>query len=298
MPFGAEIVTLFPGMLTGYLSESILGKAIHKGLLSVTVTDLRDFAPGKHRVTDDAPYGGGAGMVMKVEPLVGAIEAARARLPSAPVFLLSPRGPTFTQRRARQFAEQGSIILICGRYEGVDERVMPFIDGELSLGDFVLTGGELGALVVIDAVARLIPGVLGNDESAQTESFESGLLEHPHYTRPPEWRGMKVPEVLQSGDHTKIAAWRQLESLTLTQQRRPDLFSKYELTKTDIKLLKSKFPLLLRGEGQGEEGQRVNSPSPSPSPPPRERGSPDELQDARGRRQCENSLCTRRQREA
>jgi tRNA (guanine37-N1)-methyltransferase len=233
----AEILTLFPGMITGYASESILGKAAAKGLLTITATDIREYAAGKHRVTDDSPYGGGAGMVMKVEPLVGAIEAAKSRLPDARVILLSPRGATFTQAKARTIAAAGSVILVCGRYEGVDERALSVIDEELSLGDFVLTGGELGALIVVDAVARLIPGVLGNSDSAVTESFESGLLEHPHYTRPPEFRGQGVPEVLQSGDHARIEKWRRWHSLQLTKQRRPDLFAKLELSKQDHKLL-------------------------------------------------------------
>jgi tRNA (guanine37-N1)-methyltransferase len=237
MAFAFEVLTLFPRMITGYLAESILGKALEKQLLSLTVTDVRDFAPGKHRVTDDAPYGGGAGMVMKVEPLAGAIAAARARLPGARVVLLSPRGPTFGQLTARTYAAQGSLILVCGRYEGVDERAMAFIDEELSLGDFILTGGELGALCVIDAVARLVPGVLGNAESATTESFEAGLLEHPQYTRPVEYEGQRVPEVLQSGDHARIARWRRWKALKLTQARRPDLYAKLELTKADVKLL-------------------------------------------------------------
>ena len=233
----AEILTLFPGMITGYASESILGKAAAKGLLTITATDIREYAAGKHRVTDDSPYGGGASMVMKVEPLVGAIEAAKSRLPDARVILLSPRGPTFNQEKARTIAAAGSVILVCGRYEGVDERALSVIDEELSLGDFVLTGGELGALIVVDAVARLIPGVLGNVDSAVTESFESGTLEHPHYTRPPEFRGQGVPEVLQSGDHARIAKWRRWHSLQLTKQRRPDLFAKLELSKQDQKLL-------------------------------------------------------------
>lgn len=237
MAFRAEVLTLFPGMIRGYASESILGKAAEKGLLDVAVTDIRDFAPGKHRNTDDTPYGGGAGMVMKVEPLVGAIEAAKGRLPGAPVILLSPRGPTFTQAKARALAGQGAMILVCGRYEGVDERALSVIDEELSVGDFILTGGELGALCVLDAVARLVPGVLGNAESLATESFESGLLEHPQYTRPPEFRGLPVPEVLQSGDHARIARWRRWHALQLTRARRPDLFEKLELSKADRQLL-------------------------------------------------------------
>ena len=237
MAFQAEILTLFPGMIRGYAGESILGKAAERELLAVTVTDIRDFASGKHRNTDDTPYGGGAGMVMKVEPLVGAIEAAKARLPGAPVILLSPRGPTFDQAKARALAGQGAMILVCGRYEGIDERAMSVIDEELSLGDFILTGGELGALCVLDAVARLVPGVLGNAESLATESFESGLLEFPQYTRPPEFRGLAVPEVLQSGDHARIARWRRWHALTLTRARRPELFEKLELSKQDLKLL-------------------------------------------------------------
>ncbi len=238
--FACEILTLFPRMISGYSGESILGKALERGHLSLTVTDIRDFAPGKHRVTDDTPYGGGAGMVMKVEPMVAAIEAARLRLPAARVVLLSPRGSTFSQVKARQLRDVGSVILVCGRYEGVDERAMSVIDEELSLGDFVLTGGELGALIVFDAVARLVPGVLGNAESATTESFETGLLEHPHYTRPVEFRGASVPAVLQGGDHARIARWRRWHSLMTTKARRPDLFEKVVLSKDDVKLLKKR----------------------------------------------------------
>ncbi|MBL8922809.1 MAG: tRNA (guanosine(37)-N1)-methyltransferase TrmD [Myxococcaceae bacterium] len=232
-----EVLTLFPQMISGYTSGSILGKAREKGLLAVDVTDIRDFATNKHRNTDDTPYGGGAGMVMKVESLVGAIEAAKARLPEAKVILMSPRGPTFTQAKARALAQAGSAILVCGRYEGVDERALAWVDEELSLGDFVLTGGELAALCVVDAVARLVPGVLGNAASATTESFEASLLEHPHYTRPVEFRGMAVPEVLQGGDHARIARWRRWHALQLTRVRRPDLFAQVALTKEDRKLL-------------------------------------------------------------
>lgn len=236
--YPVEILTLFPGMVSGYLGESILGKAREKGLLGVTVTDIREFAEGKHRVTDDIPYGGGAGMVMKPEPLVAAIEAAKARHPGAKALLMSPRGPTFTQARARELvADPAGLILVCGRYEGVDERVMPYLDGELSLGDFILTGGELAAMVVVDAVARLLPGVLGNVASSVAESFEGGLLEHPHYTRPPVFRGAEVPAVLQSGNHARINNWRRWKALMLTRERRPDLFARLELGKADQKLL-------------------------------------------------------------
>ncbi len=237
MAFSAEVLTLFPPMVSGYVGQSIIGKALERALLTLTVTDIRDFASGKHRVTDDTPYGGGAGMVMKVEPLVGAIEAARGRLPNAPVLLMSPRGARFTQARAHQLAAGGSMILVCGRYEGIDERALRSIDEELSLGDFVLTGGELAALAVFDAVARLVPGVLGNAESSQTESFETGLLEHPQYTRPVEFRGERVPEVLQQGDHARIARYRRWHALQLTRARRPDLFAALTLTREDQKLL-------------------------------------------------------------
>lgn len=237
-PYPVEILTLFPGMVTGYLGASILGKAQEKGLLVTTITDIREYAVGKHHVTDDAPYGGGAGMVMKPEPLVAAIEVAKARYPGARVLLMSPRGPTFSQATARELVRhEAGLILVCGRYEGVDERVMAHLDGELSLGDFVLTGGELAAMTVVDAVARLVPGVLGNVDSSVTESFEEGLLEHPQFTRPPVFRGVEVPAALQSGDHARIARWRRWKSLVLTQERRPDLYARVELSKADQKLL-------------------------------------------------------------
>ena len=222
-----EVLTLFPRMIAAPLEESILGKAREKGLLRVQVTDIREFADGKHRVTDDVPYGGGAGMVMKPEPLVAAIEAARQRGPGARVVLLSPQGPRFNQGKAQELATHGALILVCGRYEGVDERVLRWVDEELSLGDFVLTGGEIAALAFIDAIARLVPGVLGNELSAQSESFSGeGLLEGPQYTRPPEFRGLRVPEVLLSGDHEKIARWRQDQAVARTRERRPDLLTR------------------------------------------------------------------------
>jgi tRNA (guanine37-N1)-methyltransferase len=233
-----EILTLFPRMCEGYLAESILGKARESGLLVARVTDVREYAEGRHRVTDDAPYGGGAGMVMKPEPLVAAIEAARARIPGAIAVLTSPRGARLDQALARRLAEHGKLILVCGRYEGVDERVMTAVDMEVSIGDFVLTGGELAALCVVDAAARLVPGVLGNDASAGAESFAGeALLEHAHYTRPPEFRGMKVPEVLLSGDHRKIERWRRRESLRATRERRPDLFAGLSLSENDLRLI-------------------------------------------------------------
>jgi tRNA (guanine37-N1)-methyltransferase len=222
-----EVLTLFPRMIAAPLEESILGRAREKGLLHVQVTDIRDFADGKHRVTDDVPYGGGAGMVMKPEPLVAAIEAARQRQRSARVVLLSPQGVRFDQGKAQELANGGAVILVCGRYEGVDERVLRWVDEEISLGDFVLTGGELAALAMIDAMARLVPGVLGNELSADAESFSGeGLLEGPQYTRPPEFRGLRVPEILLSGDHKKIAQWRQEQAVARTRERRPDLLTR------------------------------------------------------------------------
>src|SRR4051812_19949326 len=219
-------------MVAAPLDESILGKARSAGLLHVRVTDIREHAEGKHRVTDDVPYGGGAGMVMKPEPLVSAIEAAKAREPAARVVLLSPQGRKFSQAVAEELAAAPGVILVCGRYEGVDERVLGWVDEELSLGDFVLTGGELAALAVIDAVARLMPGVLGNAESPRNESFAGeGLLEGPQYTRPPEFRGLRVPEVLLSGDHARIAQWRREQASSRTLARRPDLMEKH-LTKS------------------------------------------------------------------
>jgi tRNA (guanine37-N1)-methyltransferase len=232
-----EVLTLFPAMVEAPLKESILGKAQEKGLIRIGVANIRDHAVGKHHIVDDTPYGGGAGMVMKPEPLVASIEAARARVPDGKVLLMSPRGRRFTQAVARELAQAPRLILVCGRYEGVDERVMGSLDGELSVGDFVLTGGEFAALIVVDAVARLLPGVLGNESSAGAESFEGGLLEHPQYTRPPEFRGLKVPDVLLSGNHAEVARWRRVKSLVATKERRPDLFNQLELTDKDRKWL-------------------------------------------------------------
>ncbi|MGO9830713.1 MAG: tRNA (guanosine(37)-N1)-methyltransferase TrmD [Myxococcaceae bacterium] len=233
-----DVLTLFPQMVTGYVSESILGKAVERGLVQVTAHDIRSYAEGKHHVTDDAPYGGGAGMVFKPEPLVSAIEAARARLPGARVLLTSPRGDRLDQGMARALATGPTdLVLVCGRYEGVDERVNAYVDGEVSLGDFVLTGGELVALCLVDSVARLLPGVLGNAGSTASESFEEGLLEYPHYTRPAVFRGVEVPTVLQSGDHARVARWRRWQALRWTQERRPDLLARASLSPEDQRLL-------------------------------------------------------------
>jgi tRNA (guanine37-N1)-methyltransferase len=220
------VITLFPGMFDSPLAHSILKRAREKQLIDVGFVDPRDFTSDKHRTVDDTPYGGGQGMVMKPEPLVAAIEAARKKLKRPKVILLSPQGKLFDQAEAARLSREEEIVLVCGRYEGVDERVKAFVDEELSVGDYTLSGGELPALVVIDAVARLIPGVLGNAQSPAEDSFSNGLLEYPQYTRPEEFRGMKVPEVLVSGDHEKIRRWRYEASVALTRARRPDLLAK------------------------------------------------------------------------
>ena len=229
-----DILTLFPGMFDGPLTESILKRAAESGLITVRCHDIRDYATDKHRTADDAPYGGGTGMIMKVEPLAGCIEAVRGERPRAKVILTSPRGRTFTQRMARELAGESGLIIICGRYEGVDERVsVLFVDHEISLGAFVLTGGELAAMVIVDAVSRFVPGVLGGAGAALTDSFGDGLLEYPQYTRPPEFRGLKVPEALLSGNHAGIARWRRTRSLLKTRLTRPDLLASAELTEQE-----------------------------------------------------------------
>lgn len=236
-----EILTLFPRMCESYLAESILGKAREAGLLQVSVTDIRQYATGKHKVTDDAPYGGGPGMVMKPEPLIEAIEAAQGRLPGAKVLLTSPRGRVLDQKLARELSECGKLVIACGRYEGVDQRVVKVVDMEISLGDFVLTGGELAALCIVDAAVRLVPGVLGNETSTGSESFEgeNALLEYPQYTRPAVYRGMAVPEALLSGDHRRIERWRRREALRMTRERRPDLFERQKQTEQDLRLIEA-----------------------------------------------------------
>jgi len=236
-----EVLTLFPGILAGPLNESILKRAQEKGLLSVGLWNIRDFTEDKHRTADDSPYGGEAGMVMKPEPVVRAAEAVKAKAPDEGFLtvLLSPQGKLFDHREAERLSrEERRIILLCGHYEAVDERVKDLlVDEELSVGDYVLTGGELAALVVIDAAARLVPGVLGDEESAYRDSFGDGLLDHPHYTRPAEFRGRKVPEVLLSGNHDAIWKWRRRESLRATLLKRPDLLQAAELTDQDRRIL-------------------------------------------------------------
>ena len=219
-----DVFTLFPEMFSTYLNESILKRAREAGLLEVLLHNIRDYTTDKHRTTDDEPYGGGGGMVMKPEPIFAAVESVLGAPPSCPLILLTPQGRPFTQQVALELAEENQLALLCGRYEGVDERVRQYlVTDEISLGDFVLTGGELPALAIIDAVTRLIPGVLGDPEAPQKDSHASGLLEHPHYTRPPEFRGWEVPEILRSGNHPAIEQWRKEQALQRTQERRPDL---------------------------------------------------------------------------
>jgi tRNA (guanine37-N1)-methyltransferase len=236
-----DVLTLFPGMLEGPLHESILKRAREKGLLNITVRNIRDYTEDKHKTADDSPYGGGAGMVLKPGPIFGAVEALHAEHPGEPflTILLSPQGRLFDQQRAEELSgEKRRIILLCGHYEAIDERVIDaLVDEELSIGDYVLTGGELAALVVIDAVARHLPGVLGDEESAYRDSFGDGLLDHPHYTRPAEFLGRKVPDVLLSGNHADIDRWRRRESLKATLKKRPDLLATADLTEEDRKTL-------------------------------------------------------------
>jgi tRNA (guanine37-N1)-methyltransferase len=221
-----HILTLFPEMFSGVLSLGVTGRAVENGILDVKLYNIRDYATDRHRTVDDAPYGGGAGMVMKVEPIAGCIEAVRKSAPDARLLLASPGGKPFDQKMAAGLAADGEVIILCGRYEGVDERVKELFSAvEFSIGDYVMTGGEIAAMVVVDAVARLVPGVLGSDESAGDESFSDGLLEYPQYTRPPEFRGMKVPDMLLSGNHSEIARWRREKSIQKTRMVRPDLVS-------------------------------------------------------------------------
>lgn len=227
-----HILSLFPEMFTGVLGTSIMKKAVEKEAVSFEVTDFRDFSTNKHKSVDDYPYGGGAGMVLKPQPIFDAIETIKEKSNQKPrIVLMCPQGEKFTQKKAEELAQESQIIFICGHYEGYDERIREhLVTDEISIGDYVLTGGELGAMVVADAVVRLLPGVLGNEDSPVHDSFSSGLLEHPHYTRPADFRGMKVPDVLLSGNHAKIDQWREEQSFKRTVERRPDLLEQLQLT--------------------------------------------------------------------
>lgn len=269
-----DVFTLFPELFTPYLETSILQRARQRGLIEVHLHNIRDWTSDRHHITDDEPYGGGGGMVMKPEPIFRAVEAVLGTPPASPLILLTPQGRVFTQQVAIELAGQSTQLnenrlvnktnrlgLLCGRYEGIDERVRQYlVSDEISLGDFVITGGELAALIVIDAVSRLIPGVLGDPDGAWDDSHASGLLEYPQYTRPAEFRGWNVPEVLLSGDHGKIARWRREQALLRTWQRRPDLLAKAPLSKEDLKFLEKlnkdtvRFPGLLDNQNNKENG--------------------------------------------
>jgi tRNA (guanine37-N1)-methyltransferase len=252
-----EVFTLLPEVFPPYLESSILLRARQRGLIDVRIRDIRDYTHDKHHTTDDTPYGGGGGMVMKPEPVFEAIEsvlgfaAGETQSPSIPVILLTPQGRVFNQRIAEELSGHERIALLCGRYEGVDERIREhLVTDEISIGDYVLTGGELPALMIIDAVSRLIPGVLGDPTGAQDDSHSMGLLEYPHYTKPSEFRGWKVPDVLLSGDHAKIEKWRREQALTRTFHKRPDMLEKAELDEKDKKVVES-----LRSKVEGDSNR-------------------------------------------
>jgi tRNA (guanine37-N1)-methyltransferase len=226
-----DILTVFPEMFASPCGCSLLKKALDKGLIDIQLHDIRNHAEDKHRMTDDAPYGGGGGMVMKAEPIARALLSIPMTREDVPIILLTPQGNRFCQKMAEELTTYPQLVLVCGHYEGVDERVRTqLVNREISIGDYVLTGGELSAMVVVDAVSRLVPGVLGNSDSAGADSFSMGLLEYPHYTRPAEYRGWKVPDVLLSGNHRQIELWRRRESLLRTRKRRPDLLIDTVLT--------------------------------------------------------------------
>jgi tRNA (guanine37-N1)-methyltransferase len=233
-----DVFTLLPEVFPPYLNSSILHRARQHGLIEIRIHNIRDWAADKHHVTDDEPYGGGGGMVMKVEPVFAAVESVLGPKACCPVILLTPQGRVFSQKTAMELVQHPQLALICGRYEGVDERIREhLVTDEISIGDYVLTGGELPALILIDAISRLITGVLGDPDGAMDDSHAAGLLEYPHYTRPPEYRGWGVPEILLSGDHAKIERWRREQSLRRTLERRPDMLETAPLSDKDKKYL-------------------------------------------------------------
>lgn len=235
-----DVFTLLPETFAPYLQASILQKAAERGLVEFHLHNIRDYTHDKHHTTDDMPYGGGGGMVMKPEPVFEAVESVLGAPPVCPVILMTPQGRVFNQKIARELAGYERIALLCGRYEGIDERIREhLVTDEISIGDYVLTGGELPALILIDAISRLLPGVLGDPTGAEDDSHAMGLLEYPHYTRPPEFRGWSVPEVLLSGDHGKIAKWRRAQALRRTLAKRPDMLAAAELTKDDKNMLEA-----------------------------------------------------------
>ena len=236
-----HILTLFPEMITDTLSASIIGRASQNNSISIDTVNIRDYTNDKHGSVDDYPYGGGAGMLMQAQPIYDAYKSIEEKIGHKPrTVYLSPQGKTFNQKIAHELSIEEDLVLLCGHYEGVDERVLDKIDAELiSIGDYVLTGGELAAMVIVDSVSRLVPGVLHNDESSEDESFENSLLEYPQYSRPYEWDGMKVPDILLSGDHKKVDEWRHEKSLERTLENRPDLLERAELSKKDIEFIDS-----------------------------------------------------------
>ena len=236
-----DIITLFPRIFDSPLQESLLKKAQDRGLVHIAVHDLRAWAEDRHHTADDTAYGGGAGMVMKVEPIVKALESVRLAGGRTRAVLLTPQGRQLTQDVAGELHRYEQLICVCGRYEGVDERVLSFVDDEISIGDYILSGGEMAAMVIVDAVSRLVPGVVGDEESVREDTFSGWLLKHPQYTRPPDFRGLEVPGVLLSGDHEKIRCWRRQESLKKTARRRPDLLEKAGLTDADRAFLKNTY---------------------------------------------------------
>ena len=234
-----SLLTIFPELLESPLQEGIIRRAIQAQAIEIQISNIRSFATDKHSMTDDRPYGGGEGMVMKPEPLAAAIRKARSGYGEAHVILLSPQGRVYNQEVAEELADKEHLVLVCGRYEGVDERIKNhYIDEEISLGDYILTGGELAAMVIIDSVTRLLPGVLGCLDSVEKDTFSRGGLKYPQYTRPQVFEGYEVPEVLLSGDHAKIAEWRLIESVKMTSEKRPDLISKMHFSKKELKILK------------------------------------------------------------
>ena len=237
-PFRVNILSIFPEMFESFFSSSILGRARDQGLIEIRTTDIRPFSASKHHNTDDYPFGGGAGMVMMAQPIIDAMSAVHTQYPSARRIYLGPRGKKLTTALARELAQEKELILLCGHYEGVDQRALDTcVDDEISIGDYILTGGEPAAIVLVDCVARFIPGILGSADSPEEESFSDGLLEYPQYTRPRELNGMEVPEILLSGDHAKIRDWRRKESLLATWTHRPDLLETAPLNGKDLKLL-------------------------------------------------------------
>ena len=238
-PLRINILTIFPEMFSGFFTSSILGRAQDQGLLEIRMTDIRPYSDSKHHNTDDYPFGGGAGMVMMAQPIIAAMKEASAAFPNARRIYLGPRGRRLSTPVARELAKEKELILLCGHYEGVDQRALDTcVDEEISIGDYILTGGEAAAIVLVDCVSRFIPGVLGSAESPEEESFSDGLLEYPQYTRPRELDGMAVPDVLLNGDHAKIRQWRRRQSLAVTARLRPDLLETAELSSTDRKMLK------------------------------------------------------------